>query len=109
MHFLNDLAARSRPAAKKEYDELVSYARTAHGVDHLEAWDVAYYSDKLQQAKHKFSQEDLRPYFPETRVVPGLFEVVKRLYGLTVTEIKDIEAWHPDVHGYELRDRANAP
>ncbi|HLE94619.1 MAG TPA: M3 family metallopeptidase [Sulfuricaulis sp.] len=107
MHFLNDLAARSRPAAKKEYDELVSYARTAHGVDHLEAWDVAYYSDKLQQAKHNFSQEDLRPYFPETRVVPGLFEVVKRLYGLTVTEIKDIEAWHPDVHGYEIRDRAD--
>ena len=107
MQFLNDLAVRSRPAAKKEYDELVSYARTAHGVDHLEAWDVAYYSDKLQQAKHNFSQEDLRPYFPETRVVPGLFEVVKRLYGLTVTEIKDIEAWHPDVHGYEIRDRAD--
>ena len=109
MQFLNDLATRSRPAAKKEYDELVSYARTAHGVDHLEAWDVAYYSDKLQQAKHNFSQEDLRPYFPETSVVPGLFEVVKRLYGLTVTEIKDIDAWHPDVHGYEIRDRADEP
>jgi oligopeptidase A len=106
MHFLDDLVTRSRPAAKKEYAELVSYARTAHGIDGLEVWDIAYYADKLQQAKHNFSQEDLRPYFPETRVVLGLFEVVKRLYGLTVTKIKNLEAWHPDVRGYEIRDRA---
>ena len=106
MDFLNDLAARARPAAQRDFDELTRYAREAHGLARLESWDVAYYSEKLQQAKYAISQEDLRPYFPETRVVPGLFNVVKRLYGLTISEIKGVEVWHPDVRFYEIRDSA---
>ena len=82
LDFLNDLARRAKPAAQKDFDELRQFARDAHGVERLEAWDVAYYSEKLQVAKYQLSQEDLRPYFPETRVVPGMFEVVERLYGL---------------------------
>ncbi|MDP2707368.1 MAG: M3 family metallopeptidase, partial [Burkholderiales bacterium] len=104
MDFLNDLARRAKPAAQKDFDELKQFARAAHGVDRLEAWDIAYYSEKLQHAKYRLSQEDLRPYFPETKVVPGLFEVVKRLYGLTITEVKGIEVWHPDVRFFEIRD-----
>ena len=106
MDFLNDLAARARPAARKDFDELKRFAREAHGVEPLEVWDIAYYSEKLQQAKYYFSQEDVRPYFPETRVVPGVFEVVGRLYGLKITEIKGVEVWHPDVRFYEIRDGA---
>jgi oligopeptidase A len=106
MDFLNDLARRARPAAQKDFDELRQFARAAHGVERLEAWDVAYYSEKLQQAKYRISQEDLRPYFPETKVVPGLFEVVERLYGLKITEVKGVEVWHPDVRFYEIRDGA---
>ncbi|HSD96772.1 MAG TPA: oligopeptidase A [Sulfuricaulis sp.] len=106
MDFLNDLAVRARPAAWKDFDELIRFAREAHGVEPLEVWDIAYYSEKLQQAKYYFSQEDVRPYFPETRVVPGVFEVVGRLYGLTITEVKGVEVWHPDVRFYEIRDTA---
>ena len=106
MEFLNDLARRARPAAQKDFEELKQFAREAHGIGHLEAWDIAYYSEKLQQAKYRISQEDLRPYFPENKVVPGLFEVVERLYGLMITEIKGMEVWHPDVRFYEIRDSA---
>jgi oligopeptidase A len=106
MDFLNDLAVRARPAARKDFDELKRFAREAHGVEPLEIWDIGYYSEKLQQAKYYFSQEDVRPYFPETRVVPGVFEVVGRLYGLKITEVKGVEVWHPDVRFYEIRDSA---
>ena len=106
MEFLNDLAARAKPAAQKDFDDLIRFAREAHGVETLEAWDIAYYSEKLQQAKYHISQEDLRPYFPETRVVPGMFEVVERLYGLKITQLEKVEVWHPDVRFYEIRDSA---
>ena len=106
LDFLNDLARRAKLAAQKDFDELRHFARDTHGIERLEAWDVAYYSEKLQQAKYQLSQEDLRPYFPETRVVPGMFEVVERLYGLKITEVKDIEVWHPDVRFHEIRDAA---
>lgn len=104
LNFLGDLARRARPAAQKEFDELRQFARTEHGAERMEAWDIAYYSEKLQQAKYQLSQEDLRPYFPETKIVPGMFEVVERLYGLKITEVKGIEVWHPDVHFFEIRD-----
>ncbi|MGE5242072.1 MAG: oligopeptidase A [Bacteroidota bacterium] len=104
MGFLNDLAARVRPHAQHDFDELRGFAREAHGVERLEAWDIAYYSEKLQQARYKISQEDLRPYLPETRVVPGMFGVVERLYGLKIVQVRDVEVWHPDVRFYEIRD-----
>jgi len=106
MGFLNDLAARVRPHAQRDFDELLRFAREAHGLERLEAWDIAYYSEKLQQARYKISQEDLRPYFPETRVVPGMFGVVERLYGLKIVQVRDVEVWHPDVRFYEIRDAA---
>jgi oligopeptidase A len=104
INFLSELAHRAKPAAQKEFDELRLFARKEHGVERMEAWDIAYYSEKLQQAKYQLSQEDLRPYFPETKIVPGMFEVVERLYGLKITEVKDIDVWHPDVRFFEIRD-----
>ena len=106
MDFLNDLAARVKPHAQCDFDELRRFAREVHAVERLEAWDIAYYSEKLQQARYRISQEDLRPYFPETRVVPGMFSVVERLYGLKIVQVKDVEVWHPDVRFYEIRDAA---
>ncbi len=106
MAFLNDLAVRAKPAAQKDFNELERFAREAHGLERFEAWDIAYYSEKLQQAKYHISQEDLRPYFPETRVVPGMFEVVERLYGLKITQVENVAVWHPDVRFYEIRDGA---
>ena len=104
--FLHDLSARAKPAARRDFEELAAYARAEHGIERLEAWDVAYYSEKLQHARYHFAQEDVRPYFPATRVVPGMFRVVERLYGIRIDEVREIETWHPDVRFFEIHDRA---
>ncbi len=106
MAFLNDLAARSLPMAKKELDELRAYARDEHGATELEAWDIAYYAEKLQQHKYAISQEELKPYFPEARVLKGMFYVVERLYGMQVSERKDVDVWYEDVRFFEIHDAA---
>ena len=104
MRFLRDLAARARPAAQQEFEELKCFARDHYGIAALEAWDIAYCSEKLRQARHAISQEDLRPYLPETKVVPGMFEVVRHLYGLDLRAVNGAEVWHPDVRFYEIHD-----
>jgi oligopeptidase A len=104
--FLQDLTARSRPAAQEELAELRRFATERFGVAEIEAWDIPYYSEKLRLERYDFSEEDLRPYFPEPQVVGGMFEVVKRLYGLDVHEVKGVELWHPDARFYEIRDVA---
>ncbi len=108
LSFLHDLARRSRPMAEKELAELTAYAKEHHGVDELQAWDIAYYGEKLRKHTFDFSQEDLKPYFPETKVIPGMFEVVKRLYGIEIQEVKGVEVWHDDVRFYEIYDESGA-
>jgi oligopeptidase A len=103
--FLTDLATRSRPQAQRELQELQAFAAEECGNGDLEAWDIAYYAEKLRQKRHNISQEELKPYFPETRVVPGMFEVVERLYGIYIKEVEGIDTWHPDVRFFEIRDR----
>ena len=103
--FLNDLAHRSLPMARQELDELRNYARMQHGIDDLEAWDIGYYSEKLRQEKYAISQEQLKPYFPQPKVVNGLFAVVNRLYGLNIKERHDVETWHKDVRFFDIYDR----
>jgi oligopeptidase A len=104
MNFLHDLGARVKPYAQEDLKQLRAYARDQHGVTDLESWDIPYYSEKLRQARYSISQEALKPYFPESRVTAGMFEVVKRLYGLSIGEIKDVDVWHADVRVYEIRD-----
>ncbi len=104
--FLHDLAKRSRPQAQKELAELEDFARAKFGIDTLQPWDIAYYSEKLREHTYAISQEALKPYFPETKVIPGMFEVVGRLYGITIREVEGVEVWHPDVRFYEIRDDA---
>jgi oligopeptidase A len=106
--FLQQLAARAKPAAARDLDTLRAYARAEHGLESLEAWDIAYYSEKLRAHQYAFTEEELRPYFPENRVVPGMFEVVRRLYGLDVRPVAGVETWHPDVRFYEIRDETGA-
>jgi len=102
--FLQDLAERSRPRALEEFEALQRFARERHGVSKLEAWDVGYYAEKLRRERYQLSSEDLRPYFPADRVIRGLFGVVERLYGLSISERRDVDTWHPDVRFYEIRD-----
>ncbi|BAZ92736.1 Zn-dependent oligopeptidases [Thiohalobacter thiocyanaticus] len=104
LQFLHDLAERALPAARAELDEIRAFARDQHGMADIEAWDVAYYSEKLREHKYAISQEEVKPWFPVTRVIPGMFAVVNRLYGLDIREVKGVDAWHEDVRFYEIRD-----
>lgn len=105
MEFLADLANRSLPQAKAEFTELKQFASDEFGADELEAWDVGFYSEKLRQQRYSISQEELKPYLPETKVIPGMFEVVKRLFGMEITQVNGIDCWHPDVRFYEIKDQ----
>ncbi|WP_369160939.1 oligopeptidase A [Candidatus Thiodiazotropha sp. LNASS1] len=105
--FLTDLAERSRTQAENELNELREFASEKYGFDDLQAWDIGYYAEKLRQDRHNISQEELKPYFPETRVLPGMFAVVERLYGIRIEETRGIDTWHPDVRFFEIRDSHN--
>ena len=107
MDFLNDLAARSRSRAEAEFEELNQFAKTEAGISKPEAWDVAYYSEKLREHKFKLSQEELRPYFPVPQVLEGLFNIVNLLYGLTITRREQIDTWHPDVRFFDIHDASD--
>lgn len=104
IRFLEDLAARIKPQAEKEFATLQDYARTELGLERLEAWDVAWAGEKLRKARYDLSQEELRPYFPVPRVIEGLFELLGRLYGLRFAETDNADVWHPDVKLYEIRN-----
>ena len=103
--FLNDLAQRALPMAHKELKEARAFARDQHGFDQLEAWDLAYYSEKLRQQRYSITQEELKPYFPESRGLEGMFHVVNRLYGLTIHERKDVDTWHGDVRFFQILEQ----
>lgn len=102
--FLYDLAGRSREVARDEYRELQEFAREQYGAETLNAWDVAYYSEKLRQHKFNLNQEELRPYFPVPRVLQGLFAVVNQLYGLRIQSRDNVDTWHPDVRFFDIYD-----
>jgi len=106
MDFLNDLAARSRPAAATELEEVRAFAQLQGGLAELQAWDIPYFSEKLRQQKYAISQEELKPYFPEPRVVQGLFTIVERLYGLRIAAVEGVDTWHEDVRFYRIHDAA---
>src|SRR5580698_4878439 len=97
--FLDDLARRCRPAAREEFIGLEEFAGRK-----LNAWDMAYYAERLQESRYKVSQEALRPYFPLPKVLDGLFALTKRLYGINVRPRSDVRVWHPSVKYYELLD-----
>ncbi|MEW8164081.1 MAG: oligopeptidase A [Candidatus Thiodiazotropha endolucinida] len=105
--FLTDLAERSRTQAERELNELREFASETYGSYDLQAWDIGYYAEKLRQVRHNISQEELKPYFPETRVLPGMFAVVERLYGIRIEETRGVDTWHPDVRFFEIRDSHN--
>ncbi len=109
MAFLNDLAERSVTQARRELDELRSFARAEHGVDDIQPWDLAYWSEKLRQHRYAITQEELRPYFPVDRVIPGMFAVAERLFGIRIEESDDVDTWHPDVRFYRITDPQGRP
>ncbi|CAM3680185.1 M3 family metallopeptidase [Flavobacterium chungbukense] len=105
--FLNDLLAKAKPAAQKEFAELTAFAKELDGIEQLEKWDGAYYSEKLKQQLFNLDDEKLKPYFQLEKVLDGAFTVAKKLYGLTFTEVFDIDKYHEEVTTYEVRDADN--
>ena len=102
--FLQDMAGRSKPFAQKDWADLVAYARAELNMADVDAWDVAYLSERLRQQRYAFSDNEVKQYFPEPRVFAGVFRVIETLYGLTVTAAA-AETWHADVRFFDLRDR----
>jgi oligopeptidase A len=105
--FLRDLARRARPFAERDYAELAAFARDELGLAQLAPWDVAYASEKLKATRYAFSEQEVRQYFPEDRVLAGLFRVAEQLYGITISE-GSATTWHPTVRFYDITDSAGA-
>lgn len=103
VEFLEDLANRARKQAKEELCALKAFANHACS-EQLEPWDIAYYSEKQKQALYAINDEELRPYFPEDRVLSGLFELMKRILGLRIKEKFGIDTWHKDVRFFQIYD-----
>ncbi len=105
--FLEELAARARPFAERDLRELTGFGRRELGLEQLEAWDLAYASEKLRLERYAFSDQEVKQYFPETRVMPGMFKLIETLYGLRITPAQ-APVWHPDVRFYDISDGTGA-
>ncbi|HEV2430413.1 MAG TPA: M3 family metallopeptidase, partial [Burkholderiales bacterium] len=105
--FLDDLARRARPFAEQDVHELRTFARDELGIEDLQAWDVAYASEKLRLKRYSFSDQEVKQYFPEEVVIRGLFRVAENLYSVKFVPAS-APTWHPDVRFFEVRDASGA-
>jgi len=104
MDFLDELYNYAIPHARKEWKRLQTLARK-DGIDTLRAWDVAYYSEQLKRRELQLDDEKLKPYFPLDKVLSGLFETARKLYGIRFEPASDIDVYHPDVQAYRVWDK----
>ena len=105
--FLNDLLEKAKPFADKEFKQLEDFAKELDGLDHLEKWDSAYYSEKLKNKLFNLDDEKLKPYFKLENVINGAFTVAEKLYGLSFNEVTNIDTYHKDVKTYEVKNKNN--
>jgi oligopeptidase A len=103
MGFLAGLAQRVVSQARREIEEVRDFARTLGGNGAIEPWDLAYYAEKLREHRYAITQEELRPYFPISRVLDGLFKLLERLFDIRIHEVQGVETWHPEVRFFEIR------
>ncbi len=102
--FLNDLLAKAKPAAEREFAQLTTFAKELDGIEKLEKWDGAYYSEKLKQKLFSLDDELLKPYFQLENVLNGAFIIAEKLFGITFKEVFDIDKYHDDVQTFEVLD-----
>ncbi len=102
--FLRDLAARAKPVAQHELDELRVFARDRLNIETLEAWDVSYAAEKLRLERYALDEEELKPYFPAPAVIDGLFALAQKLYGIRLQPREGVDVWHPEVRYYDVLD-----
>ncbi|MBC7455747.1 MAG: M3 family metallopeptidase, partial [Massilia sp.] len=101
IQFLEDLARRARPFAEQDLAELRAFAKDELGIDELAAWDIAYASEKLREQRYAFSAQEVKEYFPEPKVIDGLFKLVQSLFAVSITP-DSASTWHPDVRFYRI-------
>lgn len=102
--FLEDLAQRARPFAENDLAELRAFAKAELGLDQLEAWDMTYASEKLREQRYAFSEQEVKMYFPEPKVVGGLFRLIQNMFGVEIRPDAG-PVWHPDVKFYRIEKR----
>ena len=107
LDFLNNLADRSKAQGEKELAELKAYCEKEFGVTELAPWDISFYSEKQKQHLYAINDEELRPYFPEDRVISGLFELIKRIFNIRAVERFGVDTWHKDVRFFDLIDETD--
>ena len=107
MRFMTDLVERARQQAKDEFYQLEQFATQQYDLLPVKPWDSAFLSEQRRKALYSLSQEDLRPYFPQPKVMQGLFAIIKKLYGVSLQELPGVDVWHKDVQGYAVVDQYN--
>ena len=105
--FLHDLATRAKPFAERDFAELKDFAQRELGLATLDPWDVAYASEKLLQARYAFSEQEVKQYFTEDKVLGGLFHVIETLYGV-VLKPDSAPVWHKDVRFFRIESTDGA-
>jgi oligopeptidase A len=103
VQFMRELAQRARPFAEKDLAELREFANKELGLAELHSWDTAYASEKLRERRYAFSEQEVKQYFPEDAVLPGMFRLVETLYGLRISQAS-APVWHPDVRFFDIRE-----
>ena len=104
IEFSNNLLEKAKPAALKEFKNLENYAKKLDGIDQLQKWDGAYYSEKLKKELFDLDQELLKPYFELENVIGGVFTIASKLYDLKFEEVFNIDTYHKDVKTYNVTD-----
>ena len=99
--FLRDLAARAKPYAQRDLAELTAYAAAELGLDELQPWDVPYASERLRESRYAYSEDEVKQYFTEPRVLSGLFDVIETLFDVRLAETP-VSSWHGDVRGVRV-------
>ncbi len=104
IQFMRELAQRARPFAEKDLHQLREFARTELGIADLQSWDVSYASEKLREQRYAFSEQEVKQYFPEDAVLPGMFKLIETIYGLQI-KLSSAPTWHEDVRFFDIRNQ----
>ena len=105
--FLRELAGKAKPFAQRDLNELTEFAREELGMTNLQSWDISYVSEKLKEKKYAFSDQEVRQYFQEDRVLDGLFKLTERLFGVNIVKAQ-ADTWHADVRFFEVQKDGQA-
>ncbi len=99
--FLRDLAAKARPHAQRDLAQLREFAQKEYGMAQLQPWDLPFYAERLRESRYDYSEDEVKQYFTEPRVLQGLFQVAETLFGVSMRP-GTVQAWHPDVKAFEV-------